>query len=202
MRATSSVLAAGAQANFFNTPAREEHGFPLYSLTMPTVATRMSPVRDAGPRSVLIDRGALNFRDRRCRGHGDGAAGSMADMINGHGMPEGIANLAVDRASVEVVDLGQVVLNGFSDRAHEYAGKVLQERGVKLALGAGVKEVAADHVLLSDGTTIKTRCVAWAGGLKAAAPAAASGLPLGRGGRIDVGPDLTVEGIPRRVRHR
>ncbi len=60
----------------------------------------------------------------------------------------------------------------------------------------GVKEVAADHVLLSDGTMIPTRCVAWAGGLMAAAPAAASGLPQGRGGRINVGPDLTVEGFP------
>jgi NADH dehydrogenase len=38
--------------------------------------------------------------------------------------------------------------------------------------------------------------VAWAGGLKAASPAAASGIPQGRGGRIDVGPDLTVENFP------
>jgi NADH dehydrogenase len=73
---------------------------------------------------------------------------------------------------------------------------VLGERGVQLRLGTGVKEVAADHVVLSDGTTIKTRCVAWAGGLMAATPAAASGLPLGRGGRIDVGPDLAPQGAP------
>ncbi len=97
----------------------------------------------------------------------------------------------MNRATVQVVDLGDVVLNGFSDRAHKYASKVLTERGVTLRLGTGVKEVAADHVVLSDGTTIKTRCVAWAGGLMAAAPAAASGLPQGRGGRINVGPDLT-----------
>jgi NADH dehydrogenase len=102
----------------------------------------------------------------------------------------------VNRASVTIVDLGQVVLNGFSDRAHKYARKVLEERGVKLQLGTGVKEVAADHVLLSDGTTIDTHCVAWAGGLMAASPAAASGLPQGRGGRIDVRADLTVEGFP------
>jgi NADH dehydrogenase len=56
--------------------------------------------------------------------------------------------------------------------------------------------VAADHVVLSDGTTIKTRCVAWAGGLMAAPPAAASGLTQGRGGRIDVGPDLAPEAAP------
>jgi NADH dehydrogenase len=38
--------------------------------------------------------------------------------------------------------------------------------------------------------------VAWAGGLKAGSPAAASGIPQGRGGRIDVEPDLTVDGYP------
>ena len=191
------VIAAGAQANFFNTPGAEEHAFPLYSLTdAERLRTRMLALfEDADRDPSLIDRGALNFVIVGAGATGTELAGSMADMINDT-MPEEYRDLAVDRASVQVVDLGQVVLNGFSDRAHEYAGKVLQERGVKLGLGTGVKEVAADHVLLSDGTTINTRCVAWAGGLKAAAPAAASGLPQGRGGRIDVGPDLTVEGIP------
>jgi NADH dehydrogenase len=55
--------------------------------------------------------------------------------------------------------------------------------------------VADDRVELSDGSSILTRCVVWGGGLKAAPLAAASGLGAGRGGRIDVGPDLTVEGV-------
>src|SRR5262249_36777777 len=42
----------------------------------------------------------------------------------------------------------------------------------------------------------KTRLVVWAGGLRAAPLAAASGLPQGHGGRIDVQPDLTVTGFP------
>jgi NADH dehydrogenase len=49
---------------------------------------------------------------------------------------------------------------------------------------------------LSDGSTIKTRCVIWGGGLMAAPVAGASGLPQGRGGRIDVGADFTVSGFP------
>ena len=191
------VLAAGARANFFNTPGAAEHSFPLYSLTdAERLRTRMLAVfEDADRDPALIDRGALNFVIVGAGATGTELAGSMADMINDT-MPEEYRDLAVDRATVQVVDLGHVVLNGFSDRAHDYASRVLQERGVKLRLGTGVKEVAADHVLLSDGTTIKTRCVAWAGGLMAAAPADVSGLPQGRGGRIDVGPDLTVEGFP------
>ena len=150
---------------------------------------------DADRDPTLIDRGALNFVIVGAGATGTELAGSMADMIHDT-MPDQYRDLAVSRATVQVVDLGHVVLNGFSDRAHKYASKVLTDRGVTLRLGTGVKEVAADHVVLSDGTTIKTRCVAWAGGLMAAAPAAASGLPQGRGGRIDVGPDLTPQGAP------
>ncbi len=191
------VLAAGAQANFFNTPGAAEHAFPLYSLTdAERLRTRMLTVfEDADRDPALIERGALNFVIVGAGATGTELAGSMADMIHDT-MPDEYRDLAVDRATVQMVDLGDVVLNGFSDRAHKYASKVLTDRGVTLRLGTGVKEVAADHVVLSDGTTIMTRCVAWAGGQKAAAPAAASGLPQGRGGRIDVGADLTTEAAP------
>ncbi len=192
------VLAAGAQANFFGTPGAAQHAFPLYSLTdAERLRTRMLTVfEDADRDPSLIDQGALNFVIVGAGATGTELAGALADLIN-ETMPDEYRDLAVDRATVQVVDLGPAVLGGFSDRAHKYASKVLQERGVKLRLGTAVKEVAPDHVLLSDGTTIKTRCVAWAGGLMAAAPAAASGIPQGRGGRIDVRPDLTVDGFPR-----
>ena len=94
------------------------------------------------------------------------------------------------------MDHGNLVLNGFSEHAHAYAAKVLEDRGVQLRLGIGVKEVAPDHVLLSDGTTIETRCVVWAGGLMAAPIAANCGPAPGRGGRIDVRDDFSVDGFP------
>jgi NADH dehydrogenase len=191
------VLAAGAQANFFGTPGAVEHAFPLYSLhDAERLRNRVLAVFEAADRdAALIERGALNFVIVGAGATGTELAGALADMIN-ETMPEEYRDLAVDRASVQIVDLGDVVLAGFSERAHKYAAKTLTERGVKLRLGTGVKEVAEDHVLLSDGTIVKTHCVAWAGGLMAGSLAASSGLPQGRGGRVDVGPDLTVEGFP------
>jgi NADH:ubiquinone reductase (H+-translocating) len=190
------VLAAGAQPNFFGTPGAAEHAFPLYSVAdAEQLRTRILAVfEDADRDRSLIDQGALNFVIVGAGATGTELAGALADMIN-ETIPAEYHDLAKGSAKVRVVDLGDVVLGGFSDRAHEYASRVLQERGVELLLRTGVKEVAADHVLLSDGTVIKTRCVAWAGGLMAASPAAASGIPQGRGGRIDVGPDLTVDGF-------
>jgi NADH dehydrogenase len=51
-------------------------------------------------------------------------------------------------------------------------------------------------VTLADGSSIRTRCVIWGGGIMAPTVAGAAGLPQGRGGRIEVEPDLTVAGAP------
>ena len=67
---------------------------------------------------------------------------------------------------------------------------------MQLHLGVKVTEVAPGHVTLADGTTIETRCVVWGGGITAPPVAAAAGVAQGAGGRIDVLPDLTVEGFP------
>jgi NADH dehydrogenase len=122
-------------------------------------------------------------------------AGALAEMIHGPLAAE-YHDLAVAQAQVHLVDHGQALLSMFADRSHEYAAKVLQKDGVRLHMGNGVTEVGPGHVTLSDGSTIATRCVIWGGGLQAAPIAAHSGLPQGRGGRIDVEPDLSLEGFP------
>jgi NADH dehydrogenase FAD-containing subunit len=74
--------------------------------------------------------------------------------------------------------------------------EILHRDGVVLNLGTAVNAVHSGHVLLSDGSTIKTHCVIWRAGLKAAAVASGAGLPQARGGRINVQHDLSVEGFP------
>jgi NADH:ubiquinone reductase (H+-translocating) len=73
--------------------------------------------------------------------------------------------------------------------------KVLEDKGVEIHLGTGVKEVHSGHAVLSDGSLVPTRCVIWGGGIQAAAVAADGGLAQGRGGRVDVQPDLTLSGV-------
>ena len=107
-----------------------------------------------------------------------------------------IPGVPIDRARIVVVDHGDTVLNGFSDKAHQYASSKLEELGVELLLGIGVSAVDQGSVTLSDGTTIATHVVVWAGGEKAAGVIEPSGLAQGRGGRVDVEPDLTVAGHP------
>ena len=95
-----------------------------------------------------------------------------------------------------LVDGGQTILAAFSPKAQAYATKTLKQRGVQVRLGMHVKEVHPGHVVLSDGTTIPTHTVIWAGGLKASSLSENVGIKTGHGGRIDVQPDLTVPGFP------
>ncbi len=191
------VLAAGSQPNFFRTPGAAEHAFPLYSLDDATrLRSQVLGVFEAADRDPeLVEQGALNFVVVGGGATGVEVAGALADMIHDT-LPSEFRDLAVTAAQVHVVDLGHALLAPFSDKAHDYVAKVLGRKGVRLHMGVAVTEVGSGHVTLADGTVIRTHCVIWGGGIMGPSLAAASGLPQGRGGRIDVHPDLTVEGAP------
>ncbi len=191
------VLAAGSQANFFGTPGTE-HVFPLYSLDdARRLRTRVLDAFEEAERDPsTIEAGGLTFVVVGAGATGTEVSGALADLIRDV-MPSRFHDLALNQAKVIIVDAGNAVLGPFSPKAHDYASKVLTERGVEIRLGTKVAEVAENHVVLSDGDTIATRCVIWGGGIEAAPLAHAVGLKQGRGGRIDVREDLTVEDHPR-----
>jgi NADH:ubiquinone reductase (H+-translocating) len=191
------VLAAGSQANYFGTKGAEANAFPLYILDHASAlrARILEAFEDADRNPELIEQGALNFVIVGGGPTGVETAGAIADMIQ-ETMAVEYRDLAVTAAQVHIVDLGHTLLGAFSDKAHDYVAKVLQRKGVRLHLGTAVTEVGPGHVTLADGTTIRTRCVIWGGGIKAPPLADASGLSQGRGGRIDVEHDLTVDGAP------
>jgi NADH:ubiquinone reductase (H+-translocating) len=187
------VVAAGSRPNFFRTPGAEEHALPLYSLDDATrLRSRILEVFEAADRDpALLDRGALTFVVVGGGPTGVELAGALADLI-AETMTVEYHHLAVTAAQIHLVDLGHTLLGPFSDSAHDYAAKILGRKGVRLHLGVAVTDVGAGHVTLADGTTIATRCVVWGGGIQAPAIAMSGDLPRGRGGRIDVQPDLTV----------
>ena len=191
------VLAAGSQPNFFRTAGADQHAFPLYSLDdAHRLRSRIISVFEEADRDPsLIAQGALNFVVIGGGPTGVELAGALADLIH-ETMAAEFHELAVEAAQIHIVDLGPTLLGPFSDRAHDYVAKVLGRKGVRLHLGVAVTEIGPGHVSLADGTTILTRCVVWGGGIKAPTLAGTAGLPQGRGGRIDVLPDLSIDGAP------
>ena len=197
IEADALVLAAGSQPNFFHTPGAEEHAFPLYCLDdAQRLRSRVIAVFEEADRDPsLIERGALNFVVVGGGATGVEISGALADLIHDT-MTSEFHHLPVTSAQIHIVDLGPTLLGPFSDKAHDYVAKVLTRKGVRMHLGVAVTEVGSGHVTLADGSVIGTRCVIWGGGIMAPALASAAGLPRGRGGRITVEPDLTVDGLP------
>jgi NADH dehydrogenase len=191
------VLAAGSQPNFFHTPGAADNAFPLYSLDDATrLRSRVLGLFEMVDRDPsLVERGALNIVVVGGGPTGVEVAGALGDMVTVT-VPHEYRNLDAAKARICLLDYGDALLKPFSDKAHGYAAKVLQEKGVEIKLGTGVKEVATGHAVLSDGSSLPTRCVVWGGGIMAAAVAADCGLAQGRGGRVDVQPDLTLAGSP------
>jgi NADH dehydrogenase len=183
------VIAAGSKPNFYGVPGAAEHAFPLYS------------VKDA-------ERLRTHLRDRLrelCAPDSDGA---LTVVICGGG-PTGVETAGalaelfralqdesrlVAPATVRLVDRGDVVLGPFSDRSHVYALEKLTEMGVDVSFGVAVAAVDALSATLSDGSTVSTDTVIWAGGISGASIVELTGIQPGHGGRIDVTADLTVPG--------
>ncbi|MBV8965947.1 MAG: FAD-dependent oxidoreductase, partial [Mycobacteriaceae bacterium] len=75
------------------------------------------------------------------------------------------------------------------------AMRVLRRRGIDIRLGTTLKEVHADHVVLSDDSVVGTRTVAWLTGVTAAPLIETLGLDTEKG-RLKVNADLSVPGHP------
>jgi NADH dehydrogenase len=191
------VIAAGSQPYYFKTPGAEDHSFPLYSVDDAVrLRTRILQLFEEADRDpTRIDEGAVEFVVVGGGPTGVEVSGALAEMIHGTLASE-YRDVAVGKAQVHLVDHGHALLSMFSPGSGDYAAKVLQRDRVRLHMGTGVTQVGPGHVTLSDGSTLRTRCVIWGGGLQAAPLAGAAGLPTSRGGRIDVQPDLTVDGFP------
>jgi NADH:ubiquinone reductase (H+-translocating) len=191
------VLAAGSSTNWFGVPGAADYAFPLYGLEH-AVRVRnhllsLFEAADAVP--GLIEDGVLNLVVVGGGPTGVEVAGAMAELVD-KVLRQDFHDLDVRRSRVILVEQAPHLLAPFSEKSRHYARKMLETRGVEVRLGEVVTSVAKDHLTLEDGSTIPTRLVLWAAGVRASGLVDRLGLEQGRGGRVVVGSDLSIPGHP------
>src|SRR6201991_4800592 len=84
-----------------------------------------------------------------------------------------------DPAAVKFVllDLAEQVMPEVGEKLGAAAQRVLQSRGIDVRLGVTLKEVHAEHVVLTDDSLIRTHTVAWVTGVTGAPLIEKLGLP-------------------------
>lgn len=188
------VLAPGAVTADFGVPGVAEHALPLKSvhdalairnhvLERLEIAARSDV--DGDLTIVVVGGGATGVE----------LAGAMAELRDVL-LRRDFAELAQRQVRVVLLERLDHVLPGFSGSSRGYTQRVLEKAGVELVLGVGIARVEADHLVLDDGTTLSTRTVVWAAGVRANPLVEALGVELDRSGRVAVEADLSLVGHP------
>jgi NADH dehydrogenase len=99
-------------------------------------------------------------------------------------------------ARIVLVDGGDRLLSAFPEKLSESAKTQLEGLGVEVMLNTRVSDIDAEGVSLNNGDRIHTRNVLWGGGIQAPSLTKKLGVELGGGGRVTVGPDLSIPGHP------
>jgi len=98
-------------------------------------------------------------------------------------------------ARIILVEGGPRLLPSFPPALSEQAARALVRLGVEVRLGSMVTSCNPDGVAIGN-DRVDSRTVIWAAGVAASPAAAWLGVDPGRGGRVPVGPDLTLPGHP------
>jgi len=122
-------------------------------------------------------------------------AGALSELIHGPLVKD---YRTVDFQSVRIILLeaaNELVAN-MPQSVRAYTLAKLQKMGVDVRLGAKVREVTPDTVILSNQDNILTRTVVWTAGVKGEPLAELSGVVTGRDGRVPVQDTLQVPEHP------
>lgn len=189
------IVAAGAITEDFGVPGVAEHAYGLKSLPEATMLRNevLRRFEQADPETHYAD-GTLTFIVAGGGPTGVELAGALAELVD-LVVRRDYPKLDLTRVHIILVEPRDQLLGGFSTRSGNAALKGLTARGVDVRFSVGITQVAADHVVLTDGEVLPTRLVIWAAGVGGSPLASALGVPLTRGRRIPVDGHLRVCGL-------
>lgn len=100
------------------------------------------------------------------------------------------------QTKIHLIEASPKLLSMYSEGLPEYTVRRLEAMGVTVHLNSRVAEVGTGYVVV-EGQRIEASVIIWAAGVEASpVTRTLAGIPLDRGGRIQVQPDLSLPGHP------
>jgi NADH:ubiquinone reductase (H+-translocating) len=121
-------------------------------------------------------------------------AGALAELARA-ALARDFRRIDPTTARIVVVEAEPRLLPSFAPSLSAVAARDLARLGVELRLGVRVTGCDPDGAVVGD-DRIESRTLIWAAGVAASPAAAWLGVEAGRGGRVAVGPDLSLPGRP------
>lgn len=191
------VIATGASTNFFGNKNLEEHAFPM-----------KSTVEALQLRHKLIQ----NFEDALHTSNADELTKLMNIVVVGGGptgvelsgaiaemkkyvLPKDYPELDFSKMNIYLLEGTGKTLAAMSEQSSSNSLNYLQRLGVTVKTNALLQDYDGEQVTLKDGTSIPSKLVIWAAGIKGNVPAGIDPSLIARGNRIKVDEFNFVQGM-------
>jgi NADH dehydrogenase/putative oxidoreductase len=191
------VLATGAAHSYFGRDEWAPYAPGLKRIEDATEVRRrlLSAFERAEATADAQERGALlTFAIVGGGPTGVELAGALAELAR-YGMEKDFRRFDPASARILLIQAGPRLLPTFPDALSEQTLRSLEGLGVEVLLGSRVEQIDADGVTVN-GQRIATRTVLWAAGVIASPAARWLGTAADAAGRVKVGIDLSVPGLP------
>jgi len=192
------ILAAGAVSNDFGIPGVKEHGYPLKNVP-DAVNLRNHVLRQFeryDRKREQAEEGTLSFVIVGGGPTGVEMAGALVELVDT--LDDDFAEFDTsEHARCILLEMQDDLLPPYQKHLRTYTREVLEERGVEVRTNTAVERVEENAVYLNDGSTIPSRTLVWAAGVKASPVADLLGAEQARDGRVIVSDDLSVPGLDR-----
>jgi NADH dehydrogenase len=191
------VLAPGSKYNYFGHDEWEENAPSLKTLA-DAVSIRQDILLAFEAAEMETDperrRALLTFALVGGGPTGVELAGSIAELAH-RAMHQDFRHIRPEEARILLLEASPKILSMFPDNLATDARKALERLGVEVRTGAKVESVEPGGVVVN-GERIPCSTVLWTAGVVAAPVGKWLGIETDKGGRIQVGPDLSVPGHP------
>lgn len=193
---TALVIAVGSTSNYFGVPGAKEHTMSLnaaedaerFRLRLLTQLAQCDAARAAGGQGqvdiVIIGGGATGVE-------------LAAELREASGVyaSYGFEHLDPTRdMRITLLEGAPRILAPLPERVAQAAHKLLEQRGVKVVTNCRVTGIEPDKVTDKDGNVYQASLCVWAAGIRAPEFLGQLGLPVNKGGQLEVDGQLRVKG--------